>query len=129
MWDYGTQSPKYLSAAIGITVTPALFALMVSHGITRRMFAVAAGIFLVGAAVCTALIWVLAYQVEHVIYDWAGLTQTLANPHLGSVSGRVSRCCRSACCRLPPRSSGWSPSGSLTPPHASASPDSHVNCL
>lgn len=41
MWDYGTQSPKYFSAAIGITVTPALFALMVSHGITRRMFAVA----------------------------------------------------------------------------------------
>ena len=89
MWDYGTQSPKYFSAAIGITVTPALFALMVSHGITRRMFAVAAGIFLVGAAVSTALIWVLAYQVEHVIYDWAGLTQTLANPHLFTSTSQV----------------------------------------
>jgi hypothetical protein len=82
MWDYGTQSPKYFSAAIGITLAPALFTLLIAHGVTRRMFAVAASILLVGAAVATATLWVLAYQVERVIYDWAGLSQTLANPHL-----------------------------------------------
>ncbi|GAA1592114.1 hypothetical protein GCM10009789_52770 [Kribbella sancticallisti] len=82
MWDYGTQSPKYFSAAIGITLTPALFALMVAHGVTRRMFAVACSIFLTGAAAATALVWVLAYQVERGIYDVAGLTQALDNPHL-----------------------------------------------
>ncbi|MDX6279147.1 MAG: hypothetical protein QOH03_218 [Kribbellaceae bacterium] len=82
IWDYGTQSPKYFSSAIGITLAPALFNLLIAHGVTRRMFSVAAGILLVGAAAATALLWVVAYQVERVIYDWAGLTQALANPHL-----------------------------------------------
>jgi uncharacterized membrane protein len=82
IWDYGTQSPKYFSSAIGITLAPALFNLLIAHGVTRRMFSVAASILLVGAAAATALLWVVAYQVERVIYDWAGLTQTLANPHL-----------------------------------------------
>ena len=82
VWDYGTQSPKYFSAAVGITLTPALFALMVAHGVTRRMFAVASSILLVGAAAATAVIWVLAYQAERGLYDLAGLTQLLDNPHL-----------------------------------------------
>ena len=43
MWDYGTQSPKYFSAAVGITLTPALFTLLIAHGVTRRMFAGACG--------------------------------------------------------------------------------------
>jgi hypothetical protein len=89
MWDYGTQSPKYFSAAIGITLAPALFTLLISHGVTRRMFSVAASILLVGAAVATALLWVVAYQVERVIYDWAGLTQALANPHLFTKTSQV----------------------------------------
>jgi hypothetical protein len=82
IWDYGTQSPKYFSSAIGITLAPAMFNLLIAHGVTRRMFSVAAGIILTGAATATALLWVVAYQLERVIYDWAGLTQTLANPHL-----------------------------------------------
>jgi hypothetical protein len=82
MWDYGTQSPKYFSAAIGITLTPAIFSLLIAHGVTRRMFSIASSIILTGAATATALLWVLSYQVERGIYDWAGLTQTLSNPHL-----------------------------------------------
>ena len=82
MWDYGTQSPKYFSTAIGITITPALFSLLVAQGITRRMMSVAASIYLTGAAAATALLWVLVYQVEHLIYSWQGWTQTFANPHL-----------------------------------------------
>ncbi|MEV6282188.1 hypothetical protein [Kribbella sp. NPDC051770] len=82
IWDYGTQSPKYFSLAIGITVGPAFFTLMISLGITRRMFSLAASTFLVGAAASTALLWVLVYQVEHVIYASQGWTQALANPHL-----------------------------------------------
>jgi hypothetical protein len=89
IWDYGTQSPKYFSAAIGITLAPALFNLLIAHGVTRRMFSVAAGIILVGAAAATALLWVLAYQLERVIYDWAGLTQVLANPHLFTKTSQV----------------------------------------
>jgi len=89
VWDYGTQSPKYFSAAIGITLTPALFALMVAHGVTRRMFAVASSILLAGAAACTALIWVLAYQAERGLYDLAGLTQLLQNPHLFTKTTQV----------------------------------------
>ncbi|GAA0956783.1 hypothetical protein GCM10009554_66630 [Kribbella koreensis] len=89
IWDYGTQSPKYFSAAIGITLAPALFNLLIAHGVTRRMFSVAAGILLVGAAAATALLWVVAYQIERVIYDWAGLTQTLANPHLFTKTSQV----------------------------------------
>ncbi|MFI5711966.1 hypothetical protein [Kribbella sp. NPDC051620] len=89
IWDYGTQSPKYFSSAIGITLAPALFNLLIAHGVTRRMFSVAAGIILTGAAAATALLWVVAYQVERVIYDWAGLTQTLANPHLFTKTSQV----------------------------------------
>jgi hypothetical protein len=89
VWDYGTQSPKYFSAAIGITLTPAIFALLIAHGVTRRMFAVASSIILVGAATATALLWVVSYQVERGIYDWAGLTQTLANPHLFTTTTQV----------------------------------------
>jgi hypothetical protein len=89
MWDYGTQSPKYFSAAIGITLTPALFTLMIAHGVTRRMFAVASSIMLVGAATAIALLWVVVYQVERVIYDAAGLTQTLTNQHLFTTTSQV----------------------------------------
>ncbi|TDU91157.1 hypothetical protein EV138_4758 [Kribbella voronezhensis] len=89
MWDYGTQSPKYFSSAIGITLTPALFTLMIAYGVTRRMFAVASSIMLVGAATAIALLWVVVYQVERVIYDSAGLTQTLTNQHLFTSTSQV----------------------------------------
>jgi hypothetical protein len=89
IWDYGTQSPKYFSLTVGITLAPAFFTLMVSLGITRRMLSVAASIFLVGAAACTAVLWVLVYQIEHVIYAWQGWTQALANPHLFTKSSQV----------------------------------------
>ncbi|ADB34866.1 hypothetical protein Kfla_5862 [Kribbella flavida DSM 17836] len=89
IWDYGTQSPKYFSVAIGVTLAPAFFTLMVSLGITRRMFSLGASIFLVGAAAGTALLWVLVYQVEHLIYAWQGWTQTLANPHLFTETSQV----------------------------------------
>jgi hypothetical protein len=81
-WDYGTQSPKYFSMAVGITVTPAYFALLISQGITRRMFSVAAGIYLAGAAAATALLWVLVYQLEDVLCAWQGWPDKLTNPHL-----------------------------------------------
>lgn len=89
MWDYGTQSPKYFSSAIGITLTPALFTLLIAHGVTRRMFAVASSILLVGAAASLALLWVVVYQVERGIYSWAGLTQALENPHLFTKTSQV----------------------------------------
>lgn len=89
IWDHATQSPKYFSAAIGITLTPALFSLMIAHGVTRRMFALAGTIILVGAATATAVIWMLAYQVEHVVYASAGLGQTLSNPHLFTKTSQV----------------------------------------
>jgi hypothetical protein len=82
MWDYGAQSPKYFSMAIGITVTPAYFALLVSHGVTRRMFSVAAGIYLTGAAAATSALGVLVYGVEHALYSWQGWPGNLTNPHL-----------------------------------------------
>jgi hypothetical protein len=82
VWDYGTQSPKYFSVAIGSTLAPAVFNLLVVHGVTRRMFAVAGSIFLVGAAAATSLIWVIAYQVERGLYSLADLPQVLDNPHL-----------------------------------------------
>lgn len=88
-WDYGTQSPKYFSMAIGITVTPAFLSLLVAQGITRRMMSVAASIYLTGAAAATALLWVLVYQVENVIYSWQGWTQTFANPHLFTKTSQV----------------------------------------
>lgn len=81
-WDYGTQSPKYFSMAVGITITPAYFSLLISQGITRRMFSVAAGIYLTGAAAATALLWVLVYQLEDGLYAWQGWPDKLTNPHL-----------------------------------------------
>ena len=82
MWDYGTQSPKYFSMALGITLTPAYFTLLIALGITRRMFSVAASIYLTGAAAATATLWVLVYQGEHLLYSSQGWSQTLENPHL-----------------------------------------------
>src|SRR3990170_4414806 len=35
IWDYATQSPKYFSAALGITLTPAFFGVLIAHGVTR----------------------------------------------------------------------------------------------
>ncbi|GAA3117903.1 putative membrane protein [Kribbella aluminosa] len=81
-WDYGTQSPKYFSMAVGITITPAYFSLLISQGVTRRMFSVAAGIYLTGAAVATSVLWVLVYQVERGLYSWQGWPDKLTNAHL-----------------------------------------------
>jgi hypothetical protein len=81
-WDYGTQSPKYFSMAVGITVTPAYFSLLISQGITRRMFSFASGIYLTGAAAVTALLWVVVYQVERLLYAAQDWPDKLTNPHL-----------------------------------------------
>jgi len=89
MWDYGSQSPKYFSMAIGITITPAYLTLLIAQGITRRMMSVAVSIYLTGAAAATAVLWVLAYQIEHVIYTWQGWTQAFANPHLFTKTSQV----------------------------------------
>ncbi|MGW7681928.1 hypothetical protein ACWGID_14380 [Kribbella sp. NPDC054772] len=89
MWDYGTQSPKYFSMAIGITLTPAFFALFVAQGVTRRMYSFAAGIYLTGAAAATSLLWVLAYQLEHALYAWQGWPDKLNNPHLFTSTSQV----------------------------------------
>jgi len=89
MWDYGTQSPKYFSMAIGITIIPAYFSLLVAQGVTRRMFSVAASIYLTGAAAATALLWVLVYRVEYVLYSWQGWPQDLTNQHLFTRTSQV----------------------------------------
>lgn len=89
VWDYGTQSPKYFSMAVGIAVTPAYFTLLIAQGVTRRMFSVAVGIFLAGAAVSTAVLWVLVYQAEHALYSWQGWSQTFENPHLFTTTSQV----------------------------------------
>jgi hypothetical protein len=89
MWDYGTQSPKYFSMAIGITLTPAFFSLLVAQGVTRRMYSLAAGIYLTGAAAATSLLWVLAYQLEHALYAWQGWPDKLTNPHLFTSTSQV----------------------------------------
>ncbi|TCO22211.1 hypothetical protein EV652_110196 [Kribbella steppae] len=82
MWDWGTQSPKYFSMAIGITITPAYLSLLIAQGVTRRMLSIASGIYLTGAAVATAALWVLMYQGERVLYSAQGWSQTMQNPHL-----------------------------------------------
>ncbi|MDX3004325.1 hypothetical protein PWY87_21740 [Kribbella solani] len=82
VWDYGTQSPKYFSMAIGITLTPAFFTLLIAQGVTRRMYSVASGIYLTGTAAATALLWLLAYQAEHALYAGQGWPDKLTNPHL-----------------------------------------------
>jgi hypothetical protein len=89
MWDYGTQSPKYFSMAIGITVTPAYFSLLIAQGITRRMFSVAVSIYLTLAAAATAVLWVLVYQLEHLLYSSQGWSETLTNPHLFTSTSQV----------------------------------------
>ncbi|MEU4191265.1 hypothetical protein AB0E69_05150 [Kribbella sp. NPDC026611] len=82
MWDYGSASPKYFSLALGVTLGPAYVALLVAQGVTRRMISVAAGIYLTGSAASTALLWVLVYQFEHLLYRSQGWSQTLSNPHV-----------------------------------------------
>ncbi|MEI8411289.1 MULTISPECIES: hypothetical protein [unclassified Kribbella] len=82
MWDYGTQSPKYFSMAMGITLPVAYFNVIIAQGTTRRMFSVAASIYLLGAASATAALWVLVYQAEHLIFSSQGWSQALENPHL-----------------------------------------------
>jgi hypothetical protein len=88
-WDYGTQSPKYFSMAVGIVITPGYLTLLIAQGITRRMMSVAVSIYLTGAAAATAVLWVLVYQVEHLIYTWQGWSQALANPHLFTKTPQV----------------------------------------
>lgn len=89
IWDYATQSPKYFSAAIGITLTPALFGVLITHGVTRRMLAVVGSIYLVGAALLTSVLWVVMYQLEREIYAWQDWTQLLANPHMFDRTSQV----------------------------------------
>jgi hypothetical protein len=89
MWDYSTQSPKYFSLALGVTLTPPYLALLVAQGVTRRMFAVASGIYLTGAAAATSVVWVVAYQLEHALYAWQGWPDTLTNPHLFTSTSQV----------------------------------------
>lgn len=89
IWDYGTQSPKYFSMAVGISIVPAYVNAMVAQGVTRRMFSVAASIFLTVAAVLTAVLWVVGYQIERVVYDWQGWSQAMENRHLFTSTSQV----------------------------------------
>ncbi|MFI5730738.1 hypothetical protein ACIA49_11505 [Kribbella sp. NPDC051587] len=89
VWDYGTQSPKYFSLAVGISVVPTYVNAMVAQGVTRRMFSVASSIFLTTAALMTAVIWVIGYQIERVVYDSQGWAQTMENRHLFTSTSQV----------------------------------------
>ncbi|MFC0627984.1 hypothetical protein [Kribbella deserti] len=82
VWDYASQSPKYFSSAIGMVLMPSFFALMVAHGVTRRSFALAGSILLVLTATATTVLWVVVYQLEHVIFAWRDWPQELMNAHL-----------------------------------------------
>jgi hypothetical protein len=89
MWDYGTQSPKYFSMAMGISLAPTYLTLLIAQGITRRMFSVAASIYLTVTGMATSCLWVVVYQAEHLVYSSQGWTQALQNPHLfGDTSQR-----------------------------------------
>ncbi|WP_405061801.1 hypothetical protein OG474_09170 [Kribbella sp. NBC_01505] len=89
IWDYGTQSPKYFSMAVGISIVPTYITAMVAQGVTRRMFSVAASIFLTVAALLTAVLWVVGYQIERFVYDWQGWSQTMENRHLFTSTSQI----------------------------------------
>ncbi len=89
IWDYGTQSPKYFSMAVGISIVPAYVTAMVAQGVTRRMFSVAASIFLTVAALATAVLWVIGYQIERVVYEWQGWPQAMENRHLFTDTSQI----------------------------------------
>lgn len=82
VWDWAAQSPKYFNVAVGIMITPAALTVLVAHGVTRRVFAVAGSIFLAAVALGMGLVWAVAYLVEHAIYAAADWPQVLSTTHL-----------------------------------------------
>ncbi|TDD44740.1 hypothetical protein E1263_40150 [Kribbella antibiotica] len=89
IWDYGTQSPKYFSMAVGISLVPAYINAMVAQGVTRRMFSVASSIFLTTAALTTAVLWVIGYQIERWVYSAQGWPQAMENRHLFTSTSQI----------------------------------------
>jgi hypothetical protein len=76
-WHWMGNSPRIMFLVIGILLPTLFLPRWVSHGITRRAFALAGGLNMAVAAIAGGAIVATGYAVESVVYSAAGWEQAL----------------------------------------------------
>jgi hypothetical protein len=76
-WIWAGSSPKIMFLVIGILLPTLFLPRWVSHGITRRAFALAVGLNMAVAAVASGAVMAAGYAVESAVYSAAGWRQAL----------------------------------------------------
>jgi hypothetical protein len=81
-WFWAGSSPRIMFLVIGILLPTLFLPRWVSHGITRRAFALAGGLDMAAAAIAGGAIMAAGYAVESAVYDAAGWQPALDGPTL-----------------------------------------------
>jgi hypothetical protein len=89
VWEPATQVTRWFAMAIGVYVGHKLLPRYVTHGQTRRDFAIQAAIFIVVFAAALAVLIVAGYLLEMGLFEVAGWSQTISNDHLFTRAGQL----------------------------------------
>jgi hypothetical protein len=84
-WDGSASLFQYAMLGAGIMVAASYLPVYVSHGLTRRDFATAALVALVGLAAGAALATTIGYGIEHVVFqvaDWPHVLDSERDLHI-----------------------------------------------
>lgn len=84
VWENSAYGTRYFPLSLGIMLAPAYLPICVASGMTRRSFAIAAGIVVMAIAFGMALLEAAGYAVEYGLFQAAGGVQDFQSPHLFS---------------------------------------------
>ncbi len=87
-WQYAQVAPAVFMLVVGILLPTVFLPMHVGQGVTRRAFTRAAALWAVGAAVAGAVVIVLGFAVEGLVYDAAGWEQAIEQPRLFDDAGQ-----------------------------------------
>lgn len=90
VWENSLQPMRYFPLAMAIIFGAGMLPTYVAHGVTRREFAIGAGVVIVGTSLAVAVVGLIGFGVEDLVYGMLGHTRVFESPHLYATPGDVA---------------------------------------
>lgn len=78
---FSTQTASWFLFVVAVTMATVGLPVAIAHGITRREYSIAAGLFGIASAVLFGLVIVGFHGIEYVIFQYNGVTDLLTEPY------------------------------------------------
>ncbi|GGO65836.1 hypothetical protein [Nonomuraea cavernae] len=82
VWEQAMQVPRWFVLSVGVSLVTRFMPMYIANGQTRRVFGLHAAVTALLLSGFYALLMVVGYLLEWLLYDLAGWTQALDRPHL-----------------------------------------------